>query len=100
MKKLFIICMTALCIMTISGCREDYSDQMRLAEDYLNSGLSIDCTVVDCYFQQHDRGINGGLFMYDFVCRGSDGEEFTAGYRGYADLSAETITRLTVDKGD
>ena len=99
MKKLFIICVV-LCVMTVSGCREDYSEQMRLVEDYLNGELSMDCTVVDCYFQQHDRGINGGLFMYDFACRGSDGEEFTAGYRGYADLSAETITRLTIDRED
>lgn len=99
MKKLFIICMTALCIMTISGCQNKYSDKMQLAEDYLNGELLMDCTVVDCDFQQYSYGITGGMFMYSFKCRGKDGE-FTARYQSYADLSAETITRLTVDRGD
>lgn len=100
MKKLFIICMTALCIMTISGCREKYSDKMRLAEDYLNSELSIDCTVVDCNFQQYSYGITGGMFMYSFTCRGKDGGEFTAIYQSYADLTSETVKRLIIDNGE
>ena len=97
MKKLFIICVV-LCIMTISGCREDHSDQMRLAEDYLNGELSMDCTVVDCYYQHYDKGITGGLRMYDFTCRNSDGEEFTARYQAFPDLSAETISRLIIER--
>lgn len=99
MKKFFMICVTALCIMTISGCQNRYSDKMRLAEDYLNGELSMDCTVVDCNFQQYSYGITAGMFMYSFICHDIDGE-FTARYQGYADLSAETITNMIVDKGE
>ena len=99
MKKLFIICMTALCIMTISGCQNKYSDKMQLAEDYLNSELLMDCTVVDCDFQQYTYGINGGMFMYNFTCRGKDGGEFTARYQSYAELTSETVKGLITDNG-
>lgn len=98
MKKFFIICVTALCIMTISGCQNRYSDKMRLAEDYLNSEMSMDCTVVDCDFQQYSYGITAGMFMYSFTCCGKDGVEFTVRYQSYADLTDETVTNLIIDK--
>ena len=100
MKKLFIICMTALCIMTISGCQNKYFDKMRLAEDYLNGELSIDCTVVDCDFQQYSYGITGGMFMYSFTCSSKDGGEFTARYQSYAYLTSETVKRLIINNGE
>lgn len=98
MKKSIIICIAALCIMTISGCQNKYSDKMQLAEDYLNNGLSMHCTVVDCDFQQYSYGITGGMFMYSFTCRGRDGGEFTARYQSIADLTSETVTKLTVNE--
>ena len=99
MKKLFTICMTALCIMAISGCQNKYSDKMRLAEDYLNGELSLDCTVVDCDFQQYSYGITGGMFMYSFTCRGKDGGRFKARYQSYAELTSETVKVLITDNG-
>lgn len=84
--------------MTISGCQNKYCDKMRLAEDYLNNGLSMDCTVVDCDFQQYGYGITGGMFMYTFTCIDSGGNEFKASYRSYADLTAETAAKLMTDK--
>lgn len=98
MKKLFIICIVILSVMSISGCQNKYSDKMRLAEDYLNSELSMDCTVVDCDLQQYSYGITGGMFMYSFTCRGRDGG-FTAKYQSIADLTADTVTKLTVAEG-
>lgn len=85
--------------MTISGCCEKFSDKMQLAEDYLNSELSMDCTVVDCDFQRYSYGFTGGMFMYTFTCQCSNGG-FTARYQSYADLTAETITKLIIGEGE
>lgn len=98
MKRLFIICIAIMFVMTISGCRNKYADKMQLADDYLNNELSISCTVTDCDFHQYTEGITGGLFMYDFECQDESGKTFTASYQRYADLTAETISHLTVNK--
>ncbi len=95
MKKLFIICIAILCIVTVSGCQNKYADKMQLVEGYLNNELSIDCTVVDCDYSYYDKGIEGGKRFYTFKCRGKNGD-FTADYPGFADLTAETVTSLTV----
>lgn len=96
MKKLFIMCILLLCIVTMSGCQNKYADKMQLVEEYLNNELSIDCTVVDCDYSYYDKGITGGQRFYEFKCRDEDGE-FTARYLGFADLTAETVSKLTVD---
>lgn len=67
-----------------------------IAEDYLNNELSINCTVVDCDFQQYDYGITGGMFMYTFKCAKADGSTFTASYQSNADLTEETVARLVI----
>lgn len=97
MKKLFIICIAILCIFTMSGCQNKYADKMQLVEEYLNNELAVDCTVVDCDYSYYDKGINGGKRFYTFKCRGKNGD-FTAEYLGFADLTDETISKLTVDK--
>ncbi len=94
MKKICIMCIMLLCVLTISGCNNKYADKMRLAEDYLNDELSIDCTVVDCDFRQYSYGITGGMFMYTINCRSGDGSEFKARYQSYADLTPETVSRI------
>ena len=96
MKKLFIICIGILCILTMGGCQNKYADKMQLVEEYLNNELSIDCTVVDCDYSHYDKGATGGQRFYAFKCRGEEGE-FTAYYLGFADLTAETVSKLTVD---
>ncbi len=95
MKKLFIICIAILCIFTVSGCQNKYADKMQLVEEYLNNELSIDCTVVDCDYSYYDKGASGGKRFYTFKCRGKNGD-FTADYLGFPDLTAETVTSLTV----
>lgn len=98
MKSLYTLCIAIMFVITICGCRNKYADKMQLVEDYLNNGLSISCTVTDCDFQQYTEGITGGLFIYDFECRDESGKKFTASYQRYADLTAETISHLIVNK--
>lgn len=97
MKKLFIIWIAILCIFTMSGCQNKYADKMQLVEEYLNNELAMDCTVVDCDYSYYDKGINGGKRFYTFKCRSKNGD-FTAEYPGFADLTGETVSKLTVDK--
>ncbi len=96
MKKTIVICIAALCILTISGCRSKYADKARLAEDYLNNELLINCTVVDWDFQYYKYGIMGGQRMYTFKCVSADGGIFTTSYTDFHDLTEETVARLVI----
>lgn len=68
----------------------------RLVEEYIQQAYSVRCEVADMNYQHYNYGITGGLYMYEFACKGPEGLEFTASYRSYSDLTESTVKDLSV----
>ncbi len=59
--------------------------------EYLSQDSDVTYKVTDVERQHYDEGFTGGLYMYDFTLKGSDGNTYHAWYSSYAELSRDTV---------
>ncbi len=96
MRKIALTLAVVLCLIAASvlyslrRTEERGRVLMDALERCLLEDRGIVCTVEDYTFQHYEYGITGGLYMYDFTCRDSQGT-FTVSYRRYQDLSPDSL---------
>ena len=86
----------------MAGCDSDnavYKRDYSFVADYLNEQGCVGCVVNKLiHFQCADKGITGGLYMYDFAVSDAEGNKWDVTYTAYRDLNPNTVNLVKKKK--
>ena len=72
-------------------------DKIVMVEQYLYKNFNMEGKIKASTFTHNIEGFTGGLFQYYFQFKDNNGKKYQITYLDYADLSQDTVDRISVE---